>query len=125
MSQGYESTDGRPGAIFVAGLALLALMAVGLFVSSRLDESLNEKAVREQPEPHPMAVFRSGPSGPLLQAHPTGEWEQHAAWERETLASYGWVDLEAEIVHVPIERAMQRVLDEGLPARGSVPGDDR
>jgi len=33
------------------------------------------------------------------------------------LESYGWIDREKGIVHVPIEQGMQAVLDAGLPAR--------
>lgn len=44
--------------------------------------------------------------------------ETRRAWEapmRERLATYGWVDREAGLVHVPVERAVELVLAEGLP----------
>ncbi|MEZ4616096.1 MAG: hypothetical protein R2867_11425 [Caldilineaceae bacterium] len=41
------------------------------------------------------------------------------------LHSYGWIDQEAGTVHIPIERAMELVVSEGLPARATdVPNFD-
>ena len=37
--------------------------------------------------------------------------------EEETLATYGWVDQEAGIVRIPIERAMDLIAQRGLPTR--------
>jgi hypothetical protein len=37
--------------------------------------------------------------------------------EEKTLNSYGWVDEKAGVVHIPIERAMQLVVQRGLPTR--------
>jgi hypothetical protein len=35
--------------------------------------------------------------------------------EEEALHSYGWVDQNAGVVHIPIERAMQLIAQRGLP----------
>ena len=35
----------------------------------------------------------------------------------ETLASYGWVGQSGGTVHIPIERAMQLVVQRGLPTQ--------
>lgn len=37
------------------------------------------------------------------------------AQERERLTSYGWVDKQNGIVHIPIERAIELTLQQGLP----------
>jgi hypothetical protein len=39
------------------------------------------------------------------------------ASERRHLSSYGWVDRERGIVHIPIEEAMRRIAGEGGAAR--------
>jgi hypothetical protein len=38
--------------------------------------------------------------------------------EEQVLHSYGWVDPKAGVVHIPIERAMQIIAQQGLPTRG-------
>jgi hypothetical protein len=42
---------------------------------------------------------------------------QMRAAQEMTLHSYGWIDESAGIVHIPINRAMDIVLERGLPAR--------
>lgn len=42
---------------------------------------------------------------------------QFRASERRHLSSYGWVDRERGIVHIPIEEAMRRVAGEGGATR--------
>jgi hypothetical protein len=39
------------------------------------------------------------------------------AHEDELLNNYGWVDQDAEVVRIPIERAMELLLERGLPTR--------
>lgn len=53
---------------------------------------------------------------PALQEDPYKDLERLRESERQTLNSYGWVDREKGIVRVPIEEAMKRVLEKGLPA---------
>ncbi len=37
--------------------------------------------------------------------------------EEKTLNSYGWVDQQAGVMHIPIDRAMQLLAQRGLPTR--------
>ena len=39
------------------------------------------------------------------------------ASQNQKLNSYGWQDRRNEIVHIPIDRAMDLILQRGLPAR--------
>jgi hypothetical protein len=57
---------------------------------------------------------RSG-SAPLLQISPRLDLRDFRAQEDNQLNSYGWVDRRAGVVRVPIERAMELVLQKGLP----------
>jgi len=52
------------------------------------------------------------------------EINQFRLREEQTLNSYGWVDQEAGVVRIPIDRAMQLIAQRGLPTTpksGSVP----
>ncbi|MEW5882738.1 MAG: hypothetical protein AB1725_00750 [Armatimonadota bacterium] len=60
------------------------------------------------------------PAGPRLQPAPGSEMETLAAQQKARVGGYGWVD--DQHAHVPIERAMEIVLEEGLPARPPVEG---
>jgi hypothetical protein len=37
--------------------------------------------------------------------------------EEDTLSTYGWVDQSAGTVHIPIDRAMDLLAQQGLPVR--------
>jgi len=58
-----------------------------------------------------------GVPGPQLQSSPPADYQRIHARELETLATYGWVDHKAGVVHIPIEQAMAMVLERGLPVR--------
>jgi hypothetical protein len=54
---------------------------------------------------------------PRLQVDAPNELRQMRAAEEATLNSYGWVDKEAGVVKIPVERAMEILAKKGLPAR--------
>ena len=55
---------------------------------------------------------------PRLQAAPRQDLEQMLQQQNQILNSYGWVDQKSGIVRIPIERAMDVLLQRGLPVRG-------
>ena len=58
-----------------------------------------------------------------LQRDPAAELAQVQAEQRTRLSSYGWVDPDRKILHIPIERAVELLLERGLPTRASGPGE--
>ncbi|HET7675787.1 MAG TPA: hypothetical protein VFL54_09725 [Gammaproteobacteria bacterium] len=73
----------------------------------------------EQPYP-----YRTPPPvtpAPRLLANPQAELKALRIENRQRLHSYGWVDKQRGIVHVPIERAMQLIAEHGFPPRPPVP----
>ncbi len=57
------------------------------------------------------------PPEPRLEAEPGQQLQQLRASEDKALHTYGWVDQKAGIVHIPIERAMDILAQQGLPVR--------
>jgi hypothetical protein len=53
---------------------------------------------------------------PNLQVRPVQDFAAFRARERGVLDSYGWVDKDKGVVHIPIEEAMRLVVERGLPA---------
>jgi hypothetical protein len=66
---------------------------------------------------HPMAAEHVQPPAPRLQAYPAQELEAYRQAQSRWILEYGWIDRGQGLVHVPIERAMELVLEEGLPER--------
>lgn len=113
---GYEPDRIAFGALLRFGVGLVALMIMGFLVSAWL---LGRFEAEEAPSaPHPMLEARSRPAGPLLQADPSGDMAEVRAREQERLHEVGWIDRPNGVVRIPIERAMELVLERGLPARG-------
>jgi hypothetical protein len=119
-SAGYERRDARLGPLLGAAALLVAVIALGSWATRGL---LARFALRAEGSAagHPMAAERERPGGPVLQADPRADALRHAAREREALESYGWIDPAAGIVRVPLARAAELVLAEGLPARAEEP----
>jgi hypothetical protein len=57
------------------------------------------------------------PPVPGLQARPADDLARQRARDAQRLGEYAWVDRPAGRVRLPIERAMELVLERGLPAR--------
>lgn len=55
------------------------------------------------------------PPEPRLQTAPATDLANYMAKERKLLDSYGWVDREHGIARIPIEEAMRRLAQQGIP----------
>jgi len=59
------------------------------------------------------------PPPPNLLVNEPANLTQFRAREANELANYGWIDKNAGIVRLPIDRAKELILERGLPARGA------
>jgi hypothetical protein len=112
----HEQTDAdaRPVLRAVAVLvAVTALVAAGLVYLTR-GLVAGERAADPPQAPLAQAPGRLPPE-PRLQTQPFADIETLQASEQERLGSYGWVDEQAGVVHIPIERAKELLLNRGLP----------
>ena len=53
-------------------------------------------------------------AAPRLQIDPAADLQAYRAAQRRVLESYGWVDRQRGIVHIPIEQAMREVAAGGI-----------
>lgn len=121
-SPAYERRDTavRTVLLVTAGLAvftvLIVLLSGGLL---RLFEGQAERAERPAPRWETAA-----PRAPLLQTDPGRQWTEVRAAQEARARRYRWIDPEAGTVQVPLDRALELVLDEGLPAREPKDGEE-
>jgi hypothetical protein len=66
-----------------------------------------------------LAASRVRFPGPKLQVTPRVDLQAFRAREEARLNSYGWVDKTAGVVRIPIARAMDLLIQRGLPVRGT------
>jgi hypothetical protein len=132
-----EDLGAKPILIFLLGLVigclLVALVLRGLY--SYLDSYEN----RHQPAESPLVqqttadtrIVEKGDINkfpqPRLEGEEMSEINAFRLQEEQTLNSYGWVDEQAGVVRIPIDRAMALLAQRGLPTKpqaGAVPPSD-
>ena len=124
VERGHEARDAsvRVTLWVAAGLVgLTALIQVVLFFHM---QGLWRLRRHQVPPPSPVAsALPSEPPAPRLETAPSLDLRALRADEDTRLHAYGWVDREARIVHIPIDRAIDLVAREAAPdgARGSEP----
>jgi hypothetical protein len=64
---------------------------------------------------------RDMPPGLRLQTDAPTDLDQYRKTQDKILAGYGWVDPKAGVVRIPVQRAMDLLLEKGYPSRGSAP----
>jgi hypothetical protein len=116
----HEHTDIDPtvGYKFASWLAVAMLISVGIVYGSfRLFER-QESAAGTLAQKYPLAVgVRKDPPTPNLQNQPFMDIYMLRQGETEKLTSYGWVDKDGGVTRIPIDRAMEVMLQRGFPAR--------
>ncbi len=115
----YEKTDVDIAVVAKLGLAIVLLTAVTAALLVPLVSLLKARGERHDPPAPPIAGFGADrkPPGPLLQERPFDDWRAMHKEQDELLSSYGWVDETKGVAHIPIEEAMKRLVERGLPAR--------
>jgi hypothetical protein len=117
---GYEKRDAnaRNLLLFVAGLFVVLILAAAV---SKWTFDYFARVHKLGPPATPFELGRALPPLPQLQAHPERDLEELRAKDQQELNNYGWVDRTRGIVHIPINRAMDLLLERGLPARPAAP----
>lgn len=120
-SGGYEKSDANPrGLVYftVTMAAILAATCVSLiWLFKHYERTENPGSFIAAP----FAGLRPLPPSPRIQANPASDMQSYLQSQQSILNSYGWIDRQNGIVRLPIDRAMELLLERGLPARTSAP----
>jgi len=125
LAAGYERSDMRPGVVLLGALALLVALGVILVAVTTLEALITGippsisrpsdliNGLQAAPQPTPPA--------PALESQPGQSLDPYMAAEQQKLTTYRWVDRQAGVVAIPIDRAMDLIAQQGLPARSATP----
>jgi hypothetical protein len=97
----------------------LAVLIVVTMVIVKWTFNIFDKLMPLGPPAAPFTQSRQTPSGPMIQATPHLELKDYCAAQVKNVETYSWVDQQRGIVRIPIDRAMDMILQQGLPARAS------
>jgi len=132
---GYEKRDAQIRPLVESGIVLVVLCLVSFWSMIYLHHWLQQLEQEKQPAGNALTPAREVPPAPLLEvpSHTPMNWAEtkqldqpffktstladFRASESEKLDTYYWVDEQAKIVHIPIQQAMQKLLEQGLPTR--------
>jgi hypothetical protein len=119
-TRGYERKDADVPALFtIAFLLLLSCVAIFIVVTLLMHYFKGrEPAVTSGSANIPATRVRKFPQ-PRLEVKPGASLAELRAAEDADLTSYGWIDRNAGTVRIPIDRAMQLLLERGLPDVGA------
>jgi hypothetical protein len=115
----HERTDAhvRPVASFLVFMFVSVLAAYG--VITVLFEYFTQRQISKYGTPVQLTTPGEASGAPQLQVVPGLDLREIRAAEAEQLGGYGWVDQRQGLVHVPIEQAIDMLLEQGLAARGA------
>lgn len=116
---GHERKDADVISIAMIAVMLLLTIVVCLMLCWGALRVLNRE--REASESNRQRTIPPAQEvhGSRLLVDPGSEREQTRAREKAELNSYGWVDRQGGIVRIPVTRAMQLLVERGLPAVGT------
>ena len=126
----FERQDLSPKVVFAffTGLAIsgviITLILLGMY------HFLDSYNARNQPEQNPLSNKNASADTrsitpadvqrfpePRLETNERMEINEFRLREEQQLHSYGWIDQKAGTVHIPIDRAMELLVERGLPTR--------
>jgi hypothetical protein len=115
-NEGYERSDANPSGVVRWAVWLIAVLVVvfismaGLFDFYGKVQSLGKPA-------SPFENARVLPPAPRLQVEPRADLHAYCLAQAKLLNTYGWADEHNGVVRIPVDRAMELTLQQGLPAR--------
>lgn len=115
---GYERRDANVGGLLQFAFWMAVVLVVTLIgMKFTFDHFKKVQPLGATTSPMVSETEQTLPPAPRLQAQPHVDLAEFCAVQQQSVNSYSWIDQQAGIVHIPIDRAMDRILQQGLPAR--------
>ena len=110
----HESSDINVRGVVFAAMALGIVMFIAVGIVTGLFVYLR-RAMNQAQGPTSMVLQETVlPPEPMIQRDPEGELRAMREQEARILDDYRWVDKDAGVARIPIDRAMKVVLERGL-----------
>ena len=134
--EGYERQDLTARAVYAFLISLIVGGVIVYFIVWGVYHFMDARQRRLQPQQSPLVQqvgtdtrivspdeIKKFPE-PRLERNERIEINDFRLKEEQTLNSYGWVDEKAGVVRIPIERAIELIVQRGLPTTpkaGTIP----
>jgi hypothetical protein len=132
---GYEKRDAKIRPLAESGVLLVVLCLVSFWSMIYVHDWLQGLEQEKPAQGNALTPARVVPPAPLLETaghmplnfaetkqletpfFKTATLADARSVELARLNGYGWVDKPGKLVHIPIQQAMQKLLEQGLPTR--------
>lgn len=127
VAAGHETTDANLGGVerLIVGMAVfLALVFVLMWF---LYSQLRSREAGRDVQPSPIAARQGDrlPPAPRLQTAPYDDLRAFRQAEQAELETFKWIDRQAGLAQIPIERAIEILGERGLPVPPPQPTADQ
>jgi hypothetical protein len=116
--EGYERSDANTRGLLHSGAYLIIVLVVVFFSMAWLFDFYGKVQSLGKPA-SPFENARVLPPAPRLQVEPRAELHSYCEQQDKLLNSYAWADEHNGVVRIPVDRAMELTLQQGLPARAA------
>ena len=116
LNRHHETTDVDFKRIVLTGIGLLGLMVLGLIYSGMVSSMFYRMSAQPGVKAEVFTTPQPGdlPPLPRLQSDPRSALVQLRSREDSILTGYAWVSKDSGLVRVPIEKAMELVVERGM-----------
>jgi hypothetical protein len=111
----HEERDVQIRVLVIFGLGLVMMSILVFLIASWLFDAFAARRAKMEKPLSPLAGTWQPLAEPRLQVTPAQDLQKLRAAEQEVLSSYGWQDQTAGIVRLPITRAIDLLVERGLP----------
>lgn len=113
---GHEPSEIRIRGLILFGVSLVVVIGVAAFVVTSFVEYFRGQEGRlAKLRPERFADTTGQFPKPRLQGDPAKDTREFIAAEAAKLQNYGWSDPKRKVATLPIDRAIDLVLEQGLP----------
>ena len=115
--KGYEDYHLNIGPVILSTAGIMAMAVLAFVAMWVMFVGLEQTKIYFAEDSPPMAAHQKPHDGPLIQVIPSAELSMVRAKTQKALTEYGWIDKDAGITHIPVERAIDLALQRGFPVR--------
>jgi len=119
--RGHETRDMSVGAVALFAVGLTVALILVHFAASGMYQYFTSRP-SHYPPGSPLAVTNEPFTGPHLLVNQSLDMEEFRATEEAALHSYGWMDRDHGVVHIPIDCAIELLAQSGLPTNTAAQG---
>lgn len=111
----YQDRDLRLSVVMGVVVVSLLVTAFTFFAMARMISAYRARQAAQERSISPLAAERMLPARTLLQVNEAKDLATFRASEEAVLQQFAWIDRQAGSVRIPVDVAMERVAQKGLP----------